>query len=936
MKKIFYLIAFIFVISSCQQDEITWKDDAKSPSVSGVEQAQVIPGHIQIKLKADAPALQVVKTRSGAVATGIEGIDLTNLDVRVTRIERVFPYAGKFEERHKEAGLHLWYDVYFDEKVPTRSAMEAYGDIPEIEVVSPVHEARLCDYQVVEEPLEPVRSMLQKSRTKATSGEPMPFNDPRLEEMWHYHNTGESVNGLSGALEGADIGVFEAWKTETGSPEVIVAVMDGGIQYNHPDLAANMWINEAELNGTAGVDDDGNGYVDDIYGWNFVTAKKVAAPVGDSIMGNGAITQYVHGTHCAGTISAVNGNGMGICGIAGGSGAGDGVRLMSCQIFHNDATTGESKAYADPNMYVYAADMGAVISSNSWTNGAYEEAAFLNSAMRSAIDYFIRYAGKDPSTREQNGPMNGGLVIFAAANSNSDAKEWPAAYSEVMTVASMAHNFKRASYSNFGTWIDITAPGGEQSYGDIYAVLSTSVDGTYAWLQGTSMACPHVSGCAALVLSKFQGKGYTPDELWDRLMNATHSIDAYNQKFQGLLGVGCIDVGLALTPPSAEVPDSSHLTVVDAYDDWAILEWTVKAAPDGPMSKYVISWSTESLEAPALTEANVSTKTVNVRYVPAGTVVRDTITGLELGQTYYFSLKAYDRWGGESKAAPQVSKTVIENQVPVLTPGWNGTVIVNEGTERTVSLKVDDPERQKIICKVEPALNWIEAENVGDTVVNFTVRPDYLVAGAYGLQITVADQYGKSASIHMPVEILYKEVAPRIIRSFERMELAKNGRRTTLNMTEYFSDPKGRTLIYEVENSSDAVATVQRYGDNLTIEPKIVGQTQILVRAKNEVGLSVSQRFTVEVILADDSELEKALSVYPNPVKKDLHITLQPSVRGEVTLRLYNAVGRMMKLEKVTIGDAGYTLDMGGMQAGTYVLVVENAAGSWKKNIIKI
>ncbi len=158
---------------------MTWKDDAKSPSVSGVEQAQVIPGHIQIKLKADAPALQVVKTRSGAVATGIEGIDLTNLDVRVTRIERVFPYAGKFEERHKEAGLHLWYDVYFDEKVPTRSAMEAYGDIPEIEVVSPVHEARLCDYQVVEEPLEPVRSMLQKSRTKATSGEPMPFNDPR-------------------------------------------------------------------------------------------------------------------------------------------------------------------------------------------------------------------------------------------------------------------------------------------------------------------------------------------------------------------------------------------------------------------------------------------------------------------------------------------------------------------------------------------------------------------------------------------------------------------------------------------------------------------------------------------------------------------------------------------------------------------------------------
>lgn len=933
MKKIFYLIAIMFVISSCQKDEITMQDDAKTPEAPSVDEARVIPGHIQIKLKAGTPALQVVKTRSGAIATGVEGIDLSNLDMRVTRIERVFPYAGKFEERHKEAGLDLWYDVYFDDKVPTRSAVEAYNNIPEIEIVSPVHEARLCDYQVVEEPLEPLRSMMNP-RTKATEEEELPFNDPRLKEMWHYHNTGESVNGLSGALEGSDIGVYEAWKTETGSSDVIVAVMDGGIQYNHPDLAGNMWINSKEIAGN-GVDDDGNGYVDDVYGWNFVTAKKVPAPTGDSIMGNGAVTQYVHGTHCAGTISAVNGNGLGICGIAGGSdGSGNGARLMSCQIFHNDAN-GVSQAYANPNMYVYAADMGAVISSNSWTNGAYEESAFMNSAMRSAIDYFIRYAGTDPSTKQQTGPMNGGLVVFAAANSNSDAKEWPAAYSKVMTVASMAHNFKRASYSNFGSWIDITAPGGEQSYGDTYAVLSTSINGTYAWLQGTSMACPHVSGCAALVLSKFQGQGYTPDELWERLINATHSIDGYNQKYKGLLGAGCIDVGLALTPPSTEAPDTSHLVVVDAYNDWAIVEWTVKAASDGPMNKYVISWSTEPLESD-LAQENISTKTVNVRYVPAGTVYRDTIKELELGETYYFSLQAYDRWGGVSEASPQVSKTVTKNLPPVLTPAWRGDVILNEGSERLVSLKVADPEKQKIVCRIVPALSWINAVNVGDTLVDFQLKPDYTAAGSYDLQLQVSDQYGEMSYQSMKVEVSYKEAAPRLVQSFKDLQLTKNGRRTTLNLPDYFSDPKGRTLIYEVENSSDAVATVQRYGDNLSIEPKIIGKTQILVRAKNAIGLSVSQRFNVEVILGDESDVKDALVAYPNPVKNNLNITLQPSVRGEVTLRLYNAAGRIMKLEKVTIGDSGYSLDMSSMQAGTYVLVVEGATGSWKKNIIKI
>lgn len=933
-NSILFIFCFSLLLTACQQREELIPQTGQEQEGTVLEMP-VLKGHVRVKLKAGMQRkLNVVKTRSG-VSSGITALDLANVDLSVYRMERVFPPAGKFEERHREAGLDLWYDIYFDEKIPTRSAVQIYGEVPEIEYVEEIREARLCDYRVVEEPLEPVASLLRRSATTAEGLEEMPFNDPRLVEMWHYHNAGESVNGLSGALAGADIGVFEAWKTETGSSDVIVAVMDGGIQYNHPDLAANMWVNEAELNGKEGVDNDNNGYVNDIYGWNFVTARNVAGSGVDSIRGNGALTPYVHGTHCAGTISAVNGNGVGVCGIAGGSGAGDGVRLMSCQIFHTDPVSGADLAYADPNMYVYAADMGAVISSNSWTNGAYDESAFMNSAMRSAIDYFIKYAGTDVNTKQQNGPMNGGLVVFAAANSNSDVKEWPAAYSKVMTVAAMAHNYKRASYSNFGDWIDITAPGGEQSYGDEYAILSTTINSGYAWLQGTSMACPHVSGCAALVLSKFQGQGYTPGELWERLINSTHSLDGYNQRYIGLLGAGYIDVGLALTPPSTVPPDTSHLTVVAAYDDWAIVEWTVKAAADGPMSKYVLSWSTDPLQ-PETPGATIGTKTINVRYINAGTVLRDTITGLTLDDTYYFSIQAYDRWGGVSDPSPQVEARVVRNESPILTPTWNGTVLLNEGAEREVRLEIEEPENHLIMCRITPQLSWIAMEYEGNTAVSFRLLPDYTAAGNYDLRIQVSDQYGAISEVNMPIEVIYKEVAPVLVQDFSDLQLVNNGRRTTLRLTDYFSDPKGRNLVYEMENSSDAVANVQRSGDDLIIEPRIIGHTEVLIRAKNAAGLSVSQRFVVEVIRDEESDSGEAMMVYPNPVQKELTVTLQPEARGRVTLKLYNVAGRLMKIEEVTIGDSGYKLDMSGMQAGSYVLTVDGERGSWKKNIIKI
>ena len=134
------------------------------------------------------------------------------------------------------------------------------------------------------------------------------FNDPGLSKQWHYINTGDK-SIYSKIKAGADVNCDEAWKLCTGDPRVIVAVVDNCVQWDHPDLAANMWVNEAELNGTPGVDDDGNGYVDDIYGYNFT---KETGELDFS-------AELMHGTHVAGTIAAVNNNGVGVCGKEGQS-----------------------------------------------------------------------------------------------------------------------------------------------------------------------------------------------------------------------------------------------------------------------------------------------------------------------------------------------------------------------------------------------------------------------------------------------------------------------------------------------------------------------------------------------------------------------------------------------------------------------------------------
>ena len=584
--KSLLLAATVLAAASCAKDDTqSGGEETAGPVIVNASPA-AIGGEIILKLKTEASGI-VEKSRAQGVSkgSGIDEIDRILNTVNTVRFERLFPDGGRFEERTRREGLHLWYYAKYDPSVPTSEMASLLSSCKDIEIIEYSLAAETSDHRRAASPAAGAQSV-----TRAIADEvrnvPFPFNESeRSQQMqWHYNNTG-NIFAQTSQL-GADANVYAAWQLSTGNPDVIVAVVDQGVKYDHEDLAANMWVNEAELNGTPGVDDDGNGYVDDIYGYNFT---KETGELDFS-------AELMHGTHVAGTIAAVNNNGRGVCGIAGGRSNSGGVRIMSCQIMGNSTTGG--KGNPTVKAFEYAWTNGAIIAQNSWgynletadgtkiTPEEFEREWKSNyGIMRDAIDTFVRGAG----TRNPNSPLQGGLVIFAAGNEGDvygDVRIYPAAYDPVIAVGAMDWSFRPAYYTDYGPWVDIAAPGGDRYSGKttrtasdgrtvFYSnaqILSTILcddaiayqDGRkdggmygYGFMQGTSMACPHVSGVAALGLAYAaqNGKKYTPAEFKALLLSSVYGIDdcfagskdgelgpiADMAVYKNKMGGGCID-----------------------------------------------------------------------------------------------------------------------------------------------------------------------------------------------------------------------------------------------------------------------------------------------------------------------------------------------------------------------------------------------------------
>lgn len=461
------LLSAALALGSCTKDATEQatgpEPEAKAASKLVFSSENAVRGELLVCFGEEAVAgiessvMQV--TRSGGVATrsGIADFDAVLGSIGVKALQRLFPVDERNEERTRAAGLHRWYVVEFDDDADLDKAALDMARIAEVSKVEfnqqlmHVHEGRVI----------PLAETGAAPQTRAAVG----FNDPHLGKQWHYINTGDK-SIYSKIKAGADVNCDEAWKLCTGDPRVIVAVVDDCVQWDHPDLAANMWTNTAELNGSEGRDDDSNGYADDIHGFNFVDNTTLTISTkGDA---------PDHGTHVAGTVAAVNNNGTGVAGIAGGSGKNDGVKIMSCQIFHDKD-------------------------------------------------------GGDAATSAK-------AIKYAAGNDLTGISGYPGAYRDYISVTAMSCDYTPAYYTNYGPGCNIAAPGGDayQSYLEniktgASEVLSTVNGGKYGYMQGTSMACPHVSGVAALGLSYALqlGKTFTQNEFTTLLLTSVNDINQY-------------------------------------------------------------------------------------------------------------------------------------------------------------------------------------------------------------------------------------------------------------------------------------------------------------------------------------------------------------------------------------------------------------------------
>ncbi len=534
MKRYFYAVlavAALFVVG-CADDNL--------PNGGGEEQKPIVEGELLVKFApevADIIAEAGIATRGSVTRSSVASVDEVLDIVGAYELERLFPIDERTEQRTHESGLDRWYVVRFGGDYSAEQVaqqMKRLGEVQKIDFNRTIKRA----YTGKATPLS-----REKMARMTRAGRTLPMNDELLPMQWNLINdgtmftSGEKVK----SVEGADVQVEKAWERTAGNSEVIVAVLDEGVFIEHPDLKNSLWINEDEID-RSHDDNDNNGYKGDYYGYNF--ALNQGKITWDNVYDSG------HGSHVAGVIAAENNNGIGISSIAGGNGQKSGVKIMVCQIFSG---VQGSSSIAVMRAIKYAADNGAVVLQCSWgyVSGSANEFDWGEPGFASqeeweagaplekeALDYFTHNAGSP------NGPIEGGVAVFAAGNEDAPQAGYPGASDDYVSVAATAADFTPAVYTNYGPGTTISAPGGDQdyyfdyiddehTYGELGCILSTlpyhiSPSG-YGYMEGTSMATPQVSAVVALGISHAaeQRRHFTEKELRDLLHASATPIDDY-------------------------------------------------------------------------------------------------------------------------------------------------------------------------------------------------------------------------------------------------------------------------------------------------------------------------------------------------------------------------------------------------------------------------
>jgi len=492
------------------------------PFTAPYEGMQVVADQFVIKLKSDVAAAAF--KAGGNPATDRQSLDVLNKRYGVTAIEEEFPGAKAERGLPDLSGYRI---VTFNGQFAIEEVMNAYAGDPNIESVEPIGVHPM--YEVV-------------PNDYYFAGQAYPWN------QWGLSNSGDH-----------DVDAPCAWEINPGSTDAIVAVADGGVRYFHKDLggaswpttSGNIWINPGEIKGN-GIDDDGNGYVDDWIGWDWVTGVKGCKKGEDcSTADNDPKDFGGHGTHCAGIIGAMTNNGIGVSGTAGGwgngtsSSVGNGVKIMCLRIgWLSTAGVGYVRMDFAAQAFYYAANKGADVINCSWGSSN-------TSGFGAAVDYAV---------------ARGVLVCHAAGNSNNTTQDYLATRADVVDVAATDTADVKASFSSYGTWVDVSAPGVDIV--STYNNPSDVANDYFAIMSGTSMATPYVCGLAGLVKSQYPS--YTWSQIRDQIKNTTDNIDAINPTYAGQLGTGRINACRALggTPSpktTADIALPDKLTLYQNY-----------------------------------------------------------------------------------------------------------------------------------------------------------------------------------------------------------------------------------------------------------------------------------------------------------------------------------------------------------------------------------
>jgi subtilisin family serine protease/sugar lactone lactonase YvrE len=430
-------------------------------------------------------------------------------------------------------------------------------------------------------------------------------DDARFGELYAFRNTGQT-----GGVAGADISATRAWNITTGSKDVLVAVIDTGMDMAHPDLAENLFTNAAEIPGN-GIDDDGNGFVDDVHGWDFANDD------------NDPFDDAGHGTHVSGTIGAVGDNGLGVAGINWH------VSIMPVKFLGADGSGFSSDALRGID---YAMLMGAQVLNNSWGGGGYS--AIMQDTIAAA--------------------ETGGIVFVVAAGNEQEnideVPQFPAAYdlANVIAVSATDDDDDLAEFSNYGPQrVLLGAPG--------VAILSTVPGGGYGLKSGTSMATPMVTGAVALL--RAAEPGITIAQIRARLKASVDPLPGlqYATASGGRLNLFRLLATVDTVPPGA----ITDLAVADSGSGWVLLRWTATGddGTAGRASSYDVRYAPGALDPAHLDAA----ATFVNRLVPAAAGATETleVSGLSPATTYAFSVRARDEWDSAGPAGNVATATTL-------------------------------------------------------------------------------------------------------------------------------------------------------------------------------------------------------------------------------------------------------------------------------------